>query len=228
MDEERKETAYEDLGDSVDQFSGETGHDLLTDPDAVAEDTDRVAREGALDHGARLRASREERGFTLEELGERAGIEPHLLAQVEAGEDILPLGQLIRVTKALSLKMADVISTGEEAFTIVRSNERQTFSRFGAAKERSHGYEYESLAGGKSDRRMEPFIVTLHPAASDEPSTHDGQEFIYVLEGEMEVIIEGARDVLSPGDAIYYDATASHLVRAYGDSPARILAVLIS
>ena len=48
------------------------------------------------------------------------------------------------------------------------------------------------------------------------------------FEAQMEVIIEGARDVLSPGDAIYYDATASHLVRAYGDSPAKILAVLIS
>jgi quercetin dioxygenase-like cupin family protein len=44
----------------------------------------------------------------------------------------------------------------------------------------------------------------------------------------MEVIIEGTRDVLGPGDAIYYDATASHLVRAHGDNPARILAVLIS
>lgn len=228
MDEEKKETTYEDLGDSVDHFSGEAEHDLLTDPEAMAEDTHRIERERALDHGARLRASREERGFTIEELAARAGVEPHLLAQVEAGEDFLPLGQLIRVTKALSLKMADVISTGPATFTIVRSNERQTFSRFGAAKETSHGYEYESLAGGKSDRRMEPFIVTLHPAASDEPSTHDGEEFIYVLEGEMEVIIEGARDVLRPGDAIYYDATASHLVRAYGDRPARILAVLMS
>jgi quercetin dioxygenase-like cupin family protein len=84
------------------------------------------------------------------------------------------------------------------------------------------------LAPGKKDRMMEPFIVTLHPAVSDEPSTHDGQEFIYVLEGEMEVMVEGAREVLKPGDSVYYDSTSTHLVKAHGDKPAKILAVLIS
>ncbi len=147
---------------------------------------------------------------------------------MKAGETMLPLGQLIKLSKALSLRMADVISTGEEAFTIVRSDQRQSFARFGKAKEASHGYEYESLAAGKKDRSMEPFIVTLHPSAADQLSSHDGQEFIYVLEGEMEVVVEGTRDVLKPGDAIYYDSTSMHLVKAHGDKPAKILAVLIS
>ena len=53
-------------------------------------------------------------------------------------------------------------------------------------------------------------------------------EFIYVLEGEMEVFVEETRDVLRPGDAIYYDATSKHLVRAHGDKDAKILAVLVS
>ena len=137
-------------------------------------------------------------------------------------------GQLIKLSKALSLKMSDVISTGQEAFTIVRSGQRQSFARFGKSKEDSHGYEYEALAPNKRDRIMEPFIVTLQPAASDEPSSHDGQEFIYVLEGEMEVVVDDARDVLKPGDAVYYDSTSTHLVRAHGDKPAKILAVLVS
>ena len=75
---------------------------------------------------------------------------------------------------------------------------------------------------------MEPFVVTLHPSDADEPSAHDGQEFIYVLEGQMDVLVGETKDVLGPGDAIYYDSGDIHLVKAHGDKPAKILAVLIS
>jgi len=229
MDEEKKGTSYEDFRHAVDSYGGEKGHDLLTDPHAIAAAREKTEDEQALSHGQRIRSTREERGFTLEELSAKTGIEADVLAQLEAGETFLPLGQLIKLSKALSLKMADVISTGaEKPFTIVRADQRQSFARFGKARQAKHGYEYEALAPDKKNRTMEPFIVTLHPAAADEPSAHDGQEFIYVLEGEMEVFVEGIRDVLKPGDAIYYDSTSMHLVKAHGDKPAKILAVMVS
>jgi len=227
MDEEKK-TSYETFRE-VDEEYGDAGeHDMLTDPDAVAAAGDTHRAEEAASHGQKLRAVRELRGFTLQELSEKTGIEADVLAQLEAGETYLPLGQVIRLSKALSMRMSDVISTGEEPFTVVRSGERRSFVRFGKAKQASYGYEYESLAPDKKDRVMEPFMVTLHPAAGDQPSSHDGQEFIYVLDGEMEVVIGDFRDVLGPGDAVYYDSTSMHLVKAYGDRPAKILAVLVS
>lgn len=228
MDEEKRDTSYESFLEAAEEYGQEKGHDLLTDPDAMAEVEESTAREEAVSHGEKVRSSREKQGFTLEELGSKTGIEPEILGQLERGEAYLPLGQLIRLSKALSLKMSEVISTGEEPFTVVRADQRRTFSRFGKSKEASHGYEYESLAPNKKDRTMEPFVVTLHPAASDEPSSHDGQEFIFVLEGEMEVVVDDFRDVLKPGDAVYYDSTSTHRVRAHGDKPARILAVIVS
>ena len=229
MDEEKKLTSYEDFRDAVSEYGEEKeGHDLLTDPDAVAAARLTVEHEEAATHGQRLKAAREKQGFTLEEVASRTEIPVDVLTQMEAGEAFLPLGQLIKLSKALSLKMAELISAGEEPFTIVRANQRLSFTRFGKAKQAKHGYEYESLAPNKKDRLMEPFIVTLNPAAADEPSSHDGQEFIYVLEGEMEVLIDDTRDVLRSGDAIYYDSTSMHLVKAHGDKPAKILAVLIS
>lgn len=228
MDEETKGAPYEDLKDMVDEYGHQKGEDLLTDPAAVAAAAEKVEHEVAADHAARLKASREERGFTLDELADRTGIDRETLAKVETGETFLPLGHLIKLSKVLSMRMADVISEGQEAFTIVRADRRQSVARFGQAKETKHGYEYASLAPGKKDRKMEPFIVTLYPASTDEASVHDGQEFIYVLEGEMEAVVGDTRDLLGPGDAIYYDSTTKHLVRAYGDKPAKILAVLIS
>jgi quercetin dioxygenase-like cupin family protein len=73
---------------------------------------------------------------------------------------------------------------------------------------------------------MEPFAVTLQPASSAAPSSHDGQEFIYILEGAVEMTIGDHVEVLGPGDAAYYDSTTPHLLRAQGAKPARILAVL--
>ena len=129
--------------------------------------------------------------------------------------------------KALAMKMGHFISTGEEPFTVVRSDQRKAISRFGKNIPSRQEYFYESLAPDKKDRLMEPFMVTLLPTETQELSQHDGQEFIFVLEGEMEVRIgKGYRDVIRPGDAIYYDSTTLHLVKAHGDKPAKILAVL--
>jgi len=73
---------------------------------------------------------------------------------------------------------------------------------------------------------MEPFIVTLEPSVEEEPSTHDGQEFIYVLQGSMEVRLDKEIHILEAGDSIYYDSTVPHLVKCYGNEKTRILAVL--
>ncbi len=228
MDEIKNVMSYEEFRETAADYGEDRGDDFLTDPADIARASEKAEDEKALSHGDMLRATREKRGFSLDELAARTGISRDALAQLEAGEFMLPLGKLIKLSKALSLRMADVISTGKEPFTIVKSDQHQSFTRFGKARESGYGYEYESLAAGKKDRAMEPFIVTLHPSGADEPSSHDGQEFIYVLDGEMEVVIEKTRDVLKPGDSVYYDSTSMHLVKAHGGKPAKVLAVLIS
>ena len=74
---------------------------------------------------------------------------------------------------------------------------------------------------------MEPFLVTLEYAETElERSTHDGQEFIFVLQGKMEVRLGDEIHLLEPGDAIYYDSTVPHLVKCHGEKTTKILAVL--
>jgi quercetin dioxygenase-like cupin family protein len=89
-----------------------------------------------------------------------------------------------------------------------------------------YGYFYESLAPEKADRLMEPFIVTLVPTDKEEFSTHAGQEFLYVLEGEMKVQVGDRVEFLKPGDAVYYDSNQPHLVKCVGANVTKILAVL--
>ncbi|MFH1092023.1 MAG: cupin domain-containing protein, partial [Pseudomonadota bacterium] len=111
-------------------------------------------------------------------------------------------------------------------YTIVRKEERRKVSRRASSQDQAYGYTYESLAPGKANRHMEPFLVTLEPSTAEQLSTHEGQEFIYVLEGKMEVILAQERVVLAPGDSIYYDSNMPHMVRCVDGPSTRILAVL--
>ncbi len=178
-------------------------------------------------YGERIRSAREWKGFTLDEVALKTGIDRVQLEKVEEGRAMLALGQLIQVAKVLSLRLADVISRGQEPFTVVRAGERRSFAR-GGDQEGEHGYEFESLAPKKKGKAMEPFVVTLYPLEGLKASSHEGQEFLYVLEGRIAVSLEGRETLLDPGDSIYYDSHDTHLVQAHGDKPARIVAVLTS
>jgi quercetin dioxygenase-like cupin family protein/ribosome-binding protein aMBF1 (putative translation factor) len=178
--------------------------------------------------GKRVKKARESRGLSLFDLYLRTDIDVEVLSQIEEGQVTPPLGSVIKLAKALDLKMGYFIS-GEEkkAYTIVHRDDRERTSRLGSSKEEHYGYGYESLAPHKTDRCMEPFLVTLKPSETDEErSTHDGQEFIFVLHGKMEVRLGEEIHVLEAGDSIYYDSTVPHLVKCHGKETTKILAVL--
>jgi transcriptional regulator with XRE-family HTH domain len=178
--------------------------------------------------GERVRGVRKKRGLTLQDISQRTDIDVSLLEDIESGAVAPPLGIVIKLAKALEMKMGYFIS-GEEnrPYTIVRRGDRKVISRYDSKKGKHYGYEFESLAPHKKDRHMEPFMVTLeHTDTEEERSTHDGQEFIYVLEGNMEVRHGEEIHILEPGDAIYYDSIVPHLVKCHGDKKTKILAVL--
>jgi transcriptional regulator with XRE-family HTH domain len=199
--------------------------DFLTDSANIArvEEVDR----GKESLGDRIRRVREMRGLTIRDLSSRTGIDIDALERIESSKIIPALGQLARLGKALDMKMGYFISPGIEKFmAVVRKDERQPISRYGETKSMLYGYFYESLAPEKADRLMEPFIVTLVPTGVEEFSTHAGQEFLYVLEGEMKVQVGDHVDFLKPGDAVYYDSNQPHFVRCMGTTATKLLAVL--
>ncbi len=178
--------------------------------------------------GERVKGVRESRGLSLDDISLRTNIDVSTLKQIEEGVMAPPLGTVIKLAKALEMKIGYFIS-GEEnrAYTIVHRDDRRVVSRYDSKKGKYYGYEYESLAPHKKDRHMEPFLVTLEPAETEEErSTHDGQEFIFVLQGKMEVRLGEEIHILEPGDTIYYDSTVPHLVKCYGGETTKILAVL--
>ena len=182
----------------------------------------------SLSVGARIKAVRETKSLSLKDIALRTGFSESVIGQIERGETLPPLGDMVKLARALEMKMGYLLSQGESRpYTVVRKKNRKMISRYGSQKTMRYGYTYESLAPEKKERNMEPFLVTLEPTSQEEsPSTHEGEEFIFVLEGEIEVILGDDREVLSMEDSIYYDSTLPHRVRALGQQNARIVAVL--
>jgi transcriptional regulator with XRE-family HTH domain len=179
--------------------------------------------------GEKVRELREKKGLSLQDMANRTGYTSALLSQVENHLISPPLGGLIKIAKALEVRVGTFFGEEpRESYAIVRRDERKHISRYASKEGVSYGYAYESLGFDKKDRQMEPFLVTLEPATvkSEKLSTHDGEEFIFVLEGEMEAILGGHKDVLHPGDSIYYDSTIPHKVQCHRDLPTKILAVI--
>jgi quercetin dioxygenase-like cupin family protein len=191
--------------------------------------TGKIPSEGEiiLKVGESVKEIREKKGLSLKDIFQRTGLQPEFLMDVEKGKISPPLGAIIKLAKALEMKMGYFISGAENLpYTVVRKNDHKLISRYDSKKSQTYGYEFISLAPHKKDRHMEPFLVTLEPSNIEERSTHDGQEFIFVLEGTMEVRLGEKTHLLEPGDAIYYDSTVSHLVKCHGRDKVKILAVL--
>jgi quercetin dioxygenase-like cupin family protein len=118
---------------------------------------------------------------------------------------------------------------------ITRSGEAAAAPRFvtglpavdAAATTPAHkGLSFNALAASKGGRHMEPFIVDIEPDAEQEKSTHEGEEFIYILSGKLSLEYGNEAHVLSTGDSVYYDSIVPHRVLSADKQPVRIVAVL--
>ena len=176
--------------------------------------------------GARIRAIREEKGVSLEELSKLTGFEVAFLSGIETNQVQPQLGTMIKLSKALDSAFGRLISgTGERLYSITRKSERRPATRSTTKTGKKHLYSYKSLAPEVKGRHMEALMVQLLPATEKDISVHEGEEFVFVLDGTVLLEIGGERFELEPGDSAYYLATTPHIISAKKDK-ATILAVL--
>ncbi|GAB4287129.1 MAG: XRE family transcriptional regulator [Coriobacteriia bacterium] len=170
-------------------------------------------------------------GLSAEELAERAGCDLALIEQLEAGELAPSLAPLIKITRALGMRLGTLLDDDTAVGPVVtRRDEAERVSRVKSLETSSDAgvLDFFSLAAGKTARHMEPFVIDVQPSTAEKHtlSSHEGEEFIYVLDGAIEVEYGTATHTVETGDSIYYDSIVPHEVRAAGGVPARILAVV--
>jgi transcriptional regulator with XRE-family HTH domain len=179
--------------------------------------------------GDKTRTIRETRGLSVPELGERSGCSEGLINAIETGSIALSIAPLVRIARALGVRLGTLMDGAEHQGPAVdRAHERLTVARYSDYRTKSDDsqIEYSGLALEKSDRHVDPFILRILPGANPTPSSHEGEEFLFVLTGEVEVSYGKERYVLAARDSIYFDAVVSHRVVALGQQPAELLTVI--
>ncbi len=180
--------------------------------------------------GEKIRQYREMRMIAREELARNSNLDVSLLARIEDEGTVPSLGPLIRIARALGVRLGTFLDdAGLEGPVMVKAGEAESAVSFASSDPATRQHlNFFSLAAGKAGRHMEPFLVDILPSqASDyRLSSHEGEEFLFVLEGTVEV--NYGREVyrLEKGDVIYYDSIVMHNVHAGGPAPARLLAVV--
>lgn len=170
---------------------------------------------------------------SAETLSERSGVPMELIRKIE-DEGIIPdLAPLIKISRALGVRLGTLLDDREELGPVItRAGSVGETARFitglsqGSSNQEHDGLSFKALAADKNSRHMEPFIVDINPNAEQKKSTHEGEEFIYVLSGNLAVDYGTEIHTLNPGDSVYYDSIVPHRVISADKKPVRIIAVI--
>ncbi|MEA1967582.1 MAG: XRE family transcriptional regulator [Thermodesulfobacteriota bacterium] len=176
--------------------------------------------------GKRIKILRESKGLSIDELSNLTGFDKQRLEDIENGVIQPQLGTVMKLSRALDSALGRLVSgMGTKLYSITKKNERKKISRSTSQKGKQNLYSYMSLAPEVQGRHMEALIVQLEESPVKETSVHDGEEFIYILDGVAELFIDDKVYDLNPGDSVYYLSTTPHLIAAKQEK-ATILAVL--
>lgn len=177
--------------------------------------------------GNRVKRLRQEKGLTLEDLAKATGYDHDYLEKLEQGDFQPQLGTIMKLSKALDGALSTLMTGGgHSVYAITRKDEGKSITRTASARgQKKIYYTYQGLAPEVQGRHMEPLKVQLEENPDEEMSIHDGEEFIFVLQGTVLLKIGDEKFELQPGDSAYYLSTAPHLVAAK-EGQALILAVL--
>jgi transcriptional regulator with XRE-family HTH domain len=179
--------------------------------------------------GEKIASIRIQKSISVAELADRCGFSNSMMARIEGNESIPSLGHLIKVARALGVRLGTFLDDMDQLGPVITRNGELTrgtsFSNNTSSP--SPCLDFFPLASDKSGRHMEPFIIEISNNNSGfAQSSHEGEEFIYVLSGTIEIKYGKSIYFLSEGDSIYYDSVVDHHVSTSDATPARVLAVI--
>ena len=181
--------------------------------------------------GAKIKGIRESKNLSIAEVSESSGLSADQITSIENDVNLPSLGPLIKIARALGVRLGTFLDDSDElgpAVTRAADRERDSSISFsnGATDARQH-MVYHPLAKQKAGRHMEPFIIDINPTTTEyHLSAHEGEEFIYVMEGQVELVYGKETYTLNPGDSIFYDSIVKHHLHGVPGKSAKILAVV--
>lgn len=177
--------------------------------------------------GKRIKVCRHQKNLTLQELADKTGYSKGYLSKVEKSDKAPPVSTLSTIARELDVTVASFLGEGpqNDKICVVRKFERTLMASTGE----EFGYAYEALANAYPHKHMEPFVLS-YPSkdAFKYRFQHDGEEMLFVLQGEMRFKYGDREFVLEEGDCVYFDSSILHTGEPVGDEPLKTLIVIYS
>jgi len=170
--------------------------------------------------GAKMKQLREVQKISLEHLSRQTGFSQRYLKEIEEGLTLPPVSAVIQVAKALSIDSGSFLSAEEQ-----QASERRRRESF---FKRTHAYSYQTLTPDAETKHMKAFVVTIDPKQDHRmvEYRHDGEEFIYVLKGEVEVTVGEDRNFLKREETLHFNSGMIHKLHNPGAEETKLLVVI--
>lgn len=165
----------------------------------------------------KLRLARKEVPLTMQHVADQAGLSVGFISQVERGITVPSLGSLVSIAKVLGKPVSFFLENESIGSELTRRGDRQSF-------EVAEGsVSYERLSTSFQNSKLHSVIIHEPPGHRMEPISHDGEELIFILQGEMSVEIEGEITLLRQGDSMHFDSTRIHAIWNHGVETTSVL-----
>ena len=178
-----------------------------------------------------IKMIRKDRKMTLDRVAALTGLTKGYLSKIERSKKAPPYSTINKIAVAFGVDAASLLGEGfrkieATKISFTRKGQGRIVPIVQALSEGSlYGYSYEALAVDKRGKNMEPYII--EPAFGEEAIfEHEGEEFMYVLDGTHEFVYGEQRFIMRKGDSVYFDASVPHTGRSIGKRKARLLAVI--
>lgn len=185
-----------------------------------------------LNLGQKIKTLRQRKGLSLQQMAEKTNLSKPLLSQIEGDVVAPPVATLLKISRALNVNIGYFFQEeepGKKAVVVRKDERKQVFRRIHEDPSKV-GYYYESLAYPKTDKHMEPFLVEFEVKKKEDLIffNHKGEEFVFILEGQLEFSYEDEIFSLETGDSLYFDSSAPHAFRSLGTKNALAIDVIYS
>lgn len=173
----------------------------------------------------RIRELREISDISQQELANKLNISLETYMEYENANVGIPISTLYEIAGYLGVEFSELLTGSTPRlhnYCYVKKGEAPFIERF-------KGYQFQNLAYNFRNKKVEPLLVTIEPEENKEMSlvTHGGQEFNYVLEGQIKIILGSSEIIMSEGDSIYFDPTIPHGQAAVDNKPGKFLTIIL-
>lgn len=168
--------------------------------------------------GEKIKKTRQKKKITLEQVANDTGCSVDYLKQIEAGKVIPPVGTLLQVSRALEIDSGLLLK--EEASAVQR--------RVKAYTKRTENYAYTTLTPGAKNKHIKAFRVTVDPMRDHKGVgyQHEGEEFVYILAGQVEITVGDHVNRLKEGESLHFNSGIRHKLTNVGKKKAVLLVVI--